>query len=387
MLFSKMLFLGVAMHVIAGSCFAASWKNSHGQIFEADFVRTEGTRVVFRMEGGRLFTVALLDLSPESQSIIRSAANAPIEDLRSNFGRPWPRQASATGSRACKVVSEDAAKSHYIYESPSYRFHSDSRITLDALRNFTTIFESTRAYLAALPLSLMSCETIDSRSRVLIFGESEAYYRSGGPQGSAGCFLSQHRLVLVPMESLGLIKGGTGYSRDVNHKNQVLIHELVHQLTPAAYYSHGSKGWFTEGLAEYVAVTPYNTGYFRPDIHGNAVKQYVTAFGEEGKGGRNLGAELIVPRLRDFMLMDYRRFSGAGANLNYGFGLLLTHYFFHMEGDGRARAITAFLKGLHEGKTGEDALAELLGNGRFEKLEAEIAAAWAKKGITIRFGQ
>lgn len=57
-----------------------------------------------------------------------------------------------------------------------------------------------------------------------------------------------------------------------------------------------------------------------------------------------------------------------------------------MEGGGNARRITEFLKGLHAGKYGEESLAPLLGGGSFEKLEAEISAEWAKKGVQIRFG-
>ncbi len=365
---------------------AAVWTTSQGQRFEAEFVRMEGTKVVFTMADGRKFLTPLLQLSPASQSIIRGKASRPIEALRSNFGRPWPREVRPKGNPACKVISEDREKSHYIYESPGYRFHCDSRITHDALSNFATVFEATRAYIDALPVSMMSGETVATRSRVLLFGELGAYYKSGGVPGSAGCFIPKNRLVLIPMDSLGLVKGGTGYSRDVGKENQILIHELVHQLTPTAYYNHGARGWFSEGLAEYVAATPYNTGLFRPDIHGNAVKDYVTAYGTDGKFGRNLGTNIKAPPLRDFMLQSYASFSGGSANGNYGLGLLLTHYFFHMEGNGNAFRITNFLKGLHEGASGEAALEPLHGGRSFGKLEEEISTAWAKKGINISFG-
>ena len=365
---------------------AAVWMTSQGQAFEAEFVRMEGTKAVFTMGDEKKFFKPLLELSPESQAIIRRSTSHPIEELRSNFGRPWPREVRPTGNPACKVISEDREKSHYIYESPGYRFHCDARITHDALSNFATVFEATRAYLAALPISMMSGETVANRSRVLLFGEKEAYFKSGGMRGSAGCFIPKNRLVLIPMDSLGLVKGGTGYSRDVGKENQILIHELVHQLTPNAYYNHGAMGWFSEGLAEYVAATPYNTGLFRPDIHGNAVKDYVTAYGTNGKFGRNLGTEIKAPPLRDFMLQSYASFSGGSANANYGLGLLLTHYFFHMEGDGKARRITKFLEGLHAGASGEAALEPLHGGQGFGKLEEGISSAWAKKGINISFG-
>ncbi len=346
----------------------------------------EGTRAIFVMEGGRQFSTPLLELSPRDQMVIRQGAEKPIEALRSNFGRPWPREVRPNGSVAAKVVSENQKTGRYIYESAGYSFYSDARITHDALSSFALMFESTRAYLAQLPLGMMSAETMGARSKILLFGETEIYHKSGGPYGSAGCFLPSSRLVLVPMASLGLKKGGTGFSRDLGTDNRVLIHELVHQLTPSSYFAHGAVGWFSEGLAEYVAITPYNVGLFRPDPHGNSVKDYVTAFGTDRKSGRNLGTSLTVPKLRDFMLMDYRRFSSQNANLHYGLSLLLTHYFFHMEGDGTALRVTRFLKGIQEGGHSEAALVPLLGGGSWEKLEGEITGAWARKGVSIRFG-
>ncbi len=375
--------------ICAALCAGAAgreWTNSHGRTFEAEFVKMEGAQVVFVMEGGRQFSTPLLELSPSDQMLIRQGAGKPIESLRTNFGRPWPREVRINGSAACKVVSENAKTGRYIYESAGYNFYSDARITQDALSSFAMMFESTRAYLAQLPLGMMSAESVGARSKILLFGETESYHKSGGPPGSAGCFLPSSRLVLVPMASLGLTKGGTGYSRDINTDNQVLIHELVHQLTPSAYFANGAVGWFSEGLAEYVAVTPYNVGLFRPDPHGNSVKDYVTSYGAGGKGGRNLGTALPAPKLRDFMLMDYRGFSAHNGNLHYGLSLLLTHYFFHMEGDGKATRITAFLKGLREGGHSEAALAPLLGGGSWEKLESEISTAWGRKGVNIRFG-
>ena len=365
---------------------AAVWTNAQGQSFEADFVKVDGTQVIFSMAGGRKFLTPLLQLSPESQAIIARSSGGNIEAVHSNFDGPWPREVRANGNPACKIISEDKNKGLYVYESPGYRFQCDARITQDALSNFATLFESTRAYVAALPISMMSGEAMTVRSKVLLFGEEESYFASGGMQGSAGCFIRNHRLVLIPMVSLGLVKGGTGFSRDVEKENQVLIHELVHQLTPSAYYSHGALGWFTEGLAEYVAVTPYNTGLFRTDIHGNAVIAFVTAYGTDRKYGRNLGTTIKAPPLKDFLLQGYNVFTGANANANYGVSLLLTQYFFHMEGDGKARRITEFLKGLQNGASGEASLAPLHGGRGLGKLEEEISAAWAKKGINLTFG-
>ncbi len=364
---------------------ARIWTTSQGRRFEAELQKMEGARALFVTRSGKRFTTAILDLSQADQRFLRQKAGGVVEELRSNFGRPWPREASGARGQGCKVVSADKAKSVYIYESPGYRFYSDSRITEDALDGFALVFESTRAYLAALPISMMRGETVSKKSRVLLFGTAAGYMRSGGMPGSAGCYMPRNRLVLIPMDSLGLIEGGTGFSRDMRRDDRVMVHELVHQLTPTAYYNHGAMGWFSEGLAEYVAATPYFNGTFRPDKHGNAVKEYVSGQGTKGMG-RNLGEVIRAPHLREFMLMDYARFSGREANTNYGLGLLLTHYFFHMEDGGNARRVTTFLEGLQAGKSGDEALEPLLGGGGFEKLEQEISAAWVKKGIEIRFG-
>lgn len=301
----------------------------------------------------------------------------------SNVGGTWPKEIRLDGAVQCKVVSEDAKAGRHIYESPGYRFTCDARVTDDALRNFSVMFEATRKFGKSLPLGLGGRER-DGKLDVFLFSTKLAYVKSGGSPNSAGCFT--RGVVLVPMESLGLKQGNTGFSLDTKRDNLVLIHELAHQLTPGAYLQPGALGWFSEGLAEYMAVTPYNWGYFAPDIHGNAVKAFVTSHGEKGQGGRALGFRIQAPKLKDFFLMSYRDFSGKNPNLNYGLGLLITHYFFHMEGGGSGTRIFRFLKGLQTGAQGEAAIAPLLGGGSYEKLEAEISAAWARKGIEIKFG-
>ena len=161
----------------------------------------------------------------------------------------------------------------------------------------------------------------------------------------------------------------------------------MHQLTPAAYYAHGSLGWFTEGLAEYVGTTPYHPGYFWVDPHGDTVLEYLTSYGQKGTGGLVLGKNLRLPPLKEFMTMSYGRFTGKDAGLNYGASLAIVYYFFHMEGGGGAKRITAFLKGLKEGGYGEAALYPLHAGEGFAALEDDISRAWARKGLNISFGK
>ena len=220
------------------------------------------------------------------------------------------------------------------------------------------------------------------RNQILLFESKQNYYRNGGVPNSAGVYLSKTNVVMVPLSSLGVKKLSGSYTYDYKSDNSVLIHELVHQLTDHEYFLHGALGWFSEGLAEYCSVTPYRSGKFLSRSVKDDVRDYVTAFGKEGKGGRALGTEFPAPDLRAFMLQSYSSFT-ANANYNYGLGALITYYFFHMESD--RRNITSFLKALKQGKTGEVALAELLNGRTFDELEQDIHKAWKSSGIKIHF--
>jgi hypothetical protein len=364
-----------------------AWTNTAGQTFQAELVRVDGANVIFAFNDGRTFSTPLSSLSASDQALVRQAAAAQPAPVRPpNFGYPWPREIRVDGSSQSKVVSGDAKTGVYVYESPHYRFTCNVRLTSDVLRNFAMMFETTRKYVTTVPLGLDGGAVRHGKLDVQLFETMEAYVRGGGGPGTAACYITARGVVLAPLESLGLLKTSTGFSLDMKRTNAVLIHELTHQLTPLAYMvATLGNGWFIEGMAEYIASSPYSWGYFRSDPHGNAVLAYVTAYGEDRKGGRVLGKKLRVPRLRQLMQMEYRHFAGANANLHYGAGLLLTHYFLHMEGGGKAMRITEYLKGLRAGRTGEAAIAPLLGGGSFEKLEADFAEAWRKKGLEIAF--
>lgn len=371
---------------------ARTWTDSYGRPFEAELVRVDGVNVILMLPNGRDFSMPQSGLSNADRLFLSGkgggkAPTAPTAATRPlNFGRPWPKDVRMDGASNCKVISEDPKAGRYVYESPGYRFTCDARVTDDALRNFSVMFETTRKYAQLIPVSLGGGRERNGKLDILLFGTPGGYISAGGSPGSAGCFVPSKGLVMVPMESLGLVKGDTGFSLDIKKKNDVLVHELVHQLTPDVYFVPGALGWFSEGLAEYMAATPYSWGYFSLDAYGNAVKAYVTTQGTPASPGRALGTTIQAPDLREFFLMSYGQFSGGNGNFNYGLGLLLTHYFFHMEGGGKAYRMTQFLQGLHEGKRGEEALKPLLAGGSYEKLESEISNSWSRLGVQIKFG-
>jgi hypothetical protein len=380
-----------------GRLWGATWTDVRGREFEAEFVRLSGDEAVFALANGRMFATPLAELSPAARLQIAAGTAAGgghavtpgggvAGGMAANLGRAWPREVRMDGGSAVRVIAENRELGRYVYESPSYRFTCDARLTDDALRNFAVTFESVHKYCRALPLGLNGGALRGGRLDIQLFETREAYQKAGGGAGGDGCYVPGLGVVLVPLDSLGLARGGTGFRRDDARRNHVLIHELTHQLTPRAYTQPGVLGWFSEGVADYVAVTPYVWGRFSPDLHGGVVKSFVTGTGPGGTGGRALGTRLHAPRLQRFCLLPYDQFAGRNATFNYGFALLLVHYLFHMEGEGRARRVTTFLAALHAGRPGPEALAELLGGGDGAALEADMAEKWRRLGVEIRFG-
>jgi hypothetical protein len=198
--------------------------------------------------------------------------------------------------------------------------------------------------------------------------------------------MSGKGVVMVPLTSLGVKPVGSSYMLDRDKSSKTLPHELVHQLTPAKYFEKGASGWFTEGLAEYVAVTPYRSGAF--SVRGNQkdIFDYVTGFGSKDMGGRALGTKIRLPALKSYMLQDYSEFL-AQPQLNYGCGLLITTYFCHLDGEGDGKRIKGFLKALHDGAEGEKSLDLLLDGRSFDQLEEDIAKAWSRKGVDFTFAK
>jgi len=190
--------------------------------------------------------------------------------------------------------------------------------------------------------------------------------------------------ILVPLSSLGVKKVGSRYSFDYKSSNKTLPHEITHQLTNSEYFRAGARGWFSEGLAEYIAVTDYRAGKFMVNGNKTDIIDYVTGVSKKGGRGRRLGNEISMPDLKEFMLMSYSDFTAKG-NFNYGVGALLTYYFLHLDGDGERKNLNNFLMALNEGEQGEEALEKLLAGRTFDELEKEISKAWKSKRIKITF--
>ncbi len=373
-----------------------AWTDSQGRKIEATLIRTDGETVILKLKDGREVPFPMTKLSPADNTYVKSnpvlrSGETPGKKIAAgsetpNFDSPWPDLVKFSEDPEIATIEEDAAKKRFIYESANYRYVCDVRLAQSVVKGFAVMFEATHQYCRSLPLGLNGGKKTDGKLQIVLFENSADYANAGGPAGTAGVFMTGKKAVLVPLTSLGVRPVGSGYMLDRDKSSKTLPHELTHQLTPETYFEKGSMGWFTEGLAEYVATTPYRSGTYNVRGNQKPIIEYTTAYGTKDMGGRALGKKISMPSLKSFMLQSYESFTEQ-AQLNYGCGLLITDYFLHMDGEGDAKRMKTYLKALTDGKDAEKSLDLLLDGRSFAELEKSITKAWSSKGVDFTFAK
>ena len=371
---------------------ARTWTDNTGRRIEADILGKSTDSVTVLLKGKKV-KLPLNKLSDADQDYVKSWSDNQKEDDNSEssmsddayFAQQWPKLVSVDLNIDIEeVVSEDGT---YIYRSPHYEFVSNTKLSKVPVKRFSVLFEATRKYVQELPYACKKAFQEGKRHQVYLFDSNQAYVKAGGPSGSAGVYLSSKDIILIPCQSLGLIKRGSTWALDYDRTNKTLPHEITHQITDREYYAEGARGWFSEGFAEYVAITPYRSGKFSVSKAPSYIEQFVTSFAKADRRGRNLGEEIYAPSLKKFMTMSYKQFAYSGnSGFNYGLSALLVTYFNHYDGEGEAQNIKNFLRALKAGKKGEEALEVLRAGRTWEELEKDVTTGWRKRGVKITFG-
>lgn len=374
-----------------------TWTDAQERKVEATLVRMGDQSVILKLKDGREIPYPLTKLSePDRKYVEENRALTPtLKELpvapkvpdtaeKLNFSEIWPERVKFSEDPEVNTVEESVARKSFIYESANYRYICDVRLAKSVVKGFAVMFEATQLYCRTLPLAINGGVKTEGKYKILLFEKKEDYIKAGGPASSAGVFIGSKNAVLVPLQSIGVKPVGSGYMLDRDKSSKTIPHELTHQVSPDCYFADCAMGWFSEGIAEYVAITPYRSGTFSVRGNQKPIIDYATGYGSKDMGGRALGTKIQMPALKGFMLQSYSNFQET-AQLSYGCSLLLTTYFLHMDGDGDAKRIKAFLKALHEGKKGDAALQVLLDGRTYEKLQEEMTKAWSRKGIDFTF--
>ena len=381
------------------SVFAESrtWTNDTGRSIQAEIQSATQSEVILQMANGKNYPVPIASLSEADQKYIAewlakkpapapkdgdSPKTEPSGEAFENWDAPWPTIVSSDNDPEIKELGQDE-NGDWVYHSPHYEFVVDTVLSKSVVKRFAVLFEATAEYVRSMPMSMAKARS-EKRHRILLFETRTAYISAGAPGDSAGVYMSGKDIIMVPLTSVGVEKVGRRFIVDHDKSNKTLPHEITHQLTDRIYYQEGVRGWFTEGMAEYIGVTPYRSGKFNVKTVLSYLRDYVTAYGRDDSGGRAIGEDILLPDLKEWMHQPYDQFV-ANPQINYGCGALIFYYFAHMDGDKDAANLIAFCKALKEGKKGDEAFDALLAGRTWDQLEEDIKRGWSSRGAKIEF--
>lgn len=370
-----------------------TWISVDGRELEAELVRVEGDSVVLRrMVDWRVFTIPIKSLSEADQEYLKqySESDAKREDIANSSrifpenGLTWPRTVEAPGDFEVEILEEDNERGIYRYRSGHFVFTSDIKLARKVVSDFAEIFEGTYLAVRAMPLNWRIEAPLEGYA-VQLFGERSDYEAAGGLPGSGGIYLGGQRVILVPMDSLGVKKSSSGVTLDGEGGHGTLIHEITHQVQHD--WLSRMPVWMVEGFAEYVEAVPYARGEFDFDDL------------------EPLEALRTGGRVRDefFMIEPKRLMTMNGTDWNSSFGadsltvrkqyasaFLLVYYFAHLDGEGDGRRLWEALRILESARTREEwqdaqsrARKALLDGRSYPELFEDMQRTYRSEGIKL----
>ncbi len=342
------------------------WTNAEGKVIKGEYVDTDEDSVILLIKGKEK-RIRISKLSEEDQQFIKEQQKkGGKHQVNKNFNAKWPGSTVMEDKLRARMVKEDEATGEFIYETSHFRFISPAQLSLQTVSEMGRVFEGTYTACKSIPLNFpcrrfnvnkevdetQQGESDEQEEKMLarLFLTMEDYNREVGPghTGSAGLYRTPE--ILVPFDSLGIVKRGRSYSKAAGSKleTDTLIHELTHQMSLLGA-TYEVPIWFAEGVAEYARLATYKSGRFNfKGVKAN-IKPYI--IGGPGVSGRQLGNSFSAPSMEKFLNQSASEFQAAQGDtiqFNYGFSALLFYYFAHLDGKGDGARLKRWMRELQE---------------------------------------
>lgn len=234
------------------------WTAADGRKLQAEILNVDGETAVFRLQNGVEASIPLSRLSKEDNVFI-----AEWVALSKFFNLGYKHSRNVTNVAEAGLLDGAFAKEGKIHETRHFRFECDEALRAEVVADFSKLFEATYNAVAINPLGLALARPAEAKFPVRLFANKEDYLRAGGSASAAGVYLLKDRVMLVPLESLGLAKSGSGgdaWKKARDYDPATLIHETTHALTDQ--WLPYVPMWFAEGFPEFIAAIPYHDGTF-----------------------------------------------------------------------------------------------------------------------------
>lgn len=237
-----------------------TWTSVEGRPLKAKILSLKDGLVDLELETGKTTTLPVTRLIPEDQRFIRE-----WEALSVYFNLSYEPPRSIANTIEPGIFDGAFAKEGRIHETRNFRFECDAVLTQEVVKDFSRLFEVTYLAVLANPLGLAIAEPEGGKFQVRLFSRDSDYLNAGGNADAAGVYLIKDRVMLVPLSSLGLTPGSSGYKKTLTFDPRTLIHETTHALTHQ--WLACAPMWFVEGFAEYIAAIPYTDGRLELSRH------------------------------------------------------------------------------------------------------------------------
>ncbi len=343
-----------------------NWTNADGRVVKGEYVDTEDDTVVLLIKGKEK-RIRISKLSEEDREYIKQQKKGSgRHEVNKNFSAKWPGSTVMEDKLRAKMVKEDEETGEFIYETTHFRFISPAQLSLQTVSEMGRIFEGTYTACRMIPLNFpcrrfnvnkevdetQQGESEDGEEKMVarLFLTKADYVREVGPSHAQSAGLYRTPDILVPFESLGIVKRGRSYSKAAGSKLEAgtLIHELTHQMSLLGA-TYEVPIWFAEGVAEYVRLATYKSGRFNFKGVKTNIKPYIV--GGAGVSGRQLGSSFSAASLEKFLNQSSSEFQaaqGEAIQFNYGFSALLFYYFAHLDGKGDGARLKRWMRELQE---------------------------------------
>lgn len=229
------------------------WTSREGKSIRAKLLGVKGDQVALETGSGPPTLLPRERLSEADQTFIREWEAVSVFF---NLGYEAPRSIAKTIEPG--IFDGAFAKEGKVHETRNFRFECDAVLTEEVVKDFSRLFEVTYLGVLANPLGLALAQPEGGKFQIRLFSREADYLAAGGSAAAAGVYLIKERLMLVPLASLGLTGGSSGYKKTRDFDPRTLIHETTHALTHQ-WLAHAPM-WFIEGFAEYIAAIPYHEG-------------------------------------------------------------------------------------------------------------------------------
>ena len=336
--------------------YSRTWTSSDGKELQARLLGVKEGKAALKLESGNVSHVPFSRLSADDQTFLKEEG-WPLPKA----WRGWPDDLQVTLS-SIRIKDLGQREKWFTYQSDHFEVAAEAELGSTCVREICRLLEGVYLLMETSPWGVLATPK-DEHFRIELYQTKGSYLKNGGPPNSAGVYLTERAVFMVPFSSLGIEESSAGWRQGKNGSSKTIVHELTHMLmADAVSYL---PPWLVEGAAEYMELIPLRTSVFRPGSLEKEIRNHNEYMIERIVGGK----PAPLAKVFDLNLYEWQsggrkrpqpeptstrggmvptRTMGLGPSSNpvtgfYHSGLLLTYFFIHLDGKGDAAGLQRFI--------------------------------------------